>query len=228
MPSAGDQLLGLDKEFDLANATPSELYVVAFDGDFAMTSIGMDLPLHFMNIRNRGVIEIFAPDEWRQIAEKLFAGADVAGASARLDQRRALPVLAAALVIVEHGGGRNCNLGRRGIRPQSQIDAEYVSIGGTRLQDFDQIARHANEEQCRLHIVCKAHTGVEENHEIDVARKIELTGSHFAHCDHDVAAAGLRIVRVSGLELFLAHRVLKQVVYSERHRNIGHARERLG
>src|SRR5215813_14845231 len=142
MPSAGDQLLGLDKEFDLANATPSELYVVAFDGDFAMTSIGMGLPLHFMNIRNRGVIEIFAPDEWRQIAEKLFAGADVAGASARLDQRRAFPVLTAALVIVERGGVRNCNLGRRGIRPQSQIDAEYVSIGGTRLQDFDQIARH--------------------------------------------------------------------------------------
>src|SRR6516225_5076183 len=58
VPSAGNQLLGLDKEFDLANTTPSELYVVAFDGDLAMTSIGMDLPLHFMNIGNRGVIEI--------------------------------------------------------------------------------------------------------------------------------------------------------------------------
>src|SRR6516162_1260927 len=78
VPSAGDQLLGLDKEFDLANTTPSELYVVAFDGDLAMTSIGMDLPLHFMNIGNRGIIEIFAPDKWRQIAKKLFTGGDVA------------------------------------------------------------------------------------------------------------------------------------------------------
>src|SRR5271166_4656231 len=63
VPSAGDQLLGLDKEFDLANATPSKFYVVALNGDLAMTTIGMNLLLHFMDIRNRGVIKIFAPDE---------------------------------------------------------------------------------------------------------------------------------------------------------------------
>src|SRR5262249_8579566 len=169
VPSGGDQLLGLDEEFDLANATPSEFYVVALDRDLAMASIGMDLLLHFMDIRNRGVIEIFAPDEWREIAEKLFAGGDVAGAGSCLDQRRALPVLAATLVIIECGGGRNRNLGRRPIRAQSQIDAEDVTIRGTRLQDFDQIAGKANEKRRRLNIVCKSGTGVEEDHEIDVA-----------------------------------------------------------
>ena len=128
VPPAGDQLLGLDKEFDFANATSSKFYVVALDGDFAMTSIGMDLSLHFMDIRDRGVVEIFAPDERREIAEKLFAGCDVAGAGSRFDQRRPLPVLAAALVIVECGAGRNCDLGRGRIRPQPQIDAEYVAI----------------------------------------------------------------------------------------------------
>src|SRR5579872_4261045 len=63
MTSAGDQLLGLDKEFDLANAAAPELYVVTFDGDLAMTAIGMNLPLHFMDMRDRGVVEVFTPDE---------------------------------------------------------------------------------------------------------------------------------------------------------------------
>src|ERR1700752_399608 len=113
MPSSGDQLLSLDKEFDLANATASKLHVVTLDGDLAMTTIGMDLLLHFMDMPDRGVIEIFAPDERQQIAEELFAGGDVAGADSCLDQGRPLPALTAALVIVERGGGRNCNLRRR-------------------------------------------------------------------------------------------------------------------
>src|SRR5262249_11786389 len=83
-PSARDQLLGLDKEFDLANATASELYVVTLDRDFAVTTIGMDLLLHFVDMRNRGVIEIFAPDERRQVAEESSAGAHIAGPASSL------------------------------------------------------------------------------------------------------------------------------------------------
>src|SRR5215469_3546884 len=147
---AGNQLLGLNKEFNLANATSSKLDIVALDRDLAMTAIGVDLLLHFMDMGNRGVIEIFAPDERRQLMEKLFTGGKIAGTGTRLDQRRALPVLTAALVIVECRGGRNCNLRRRWVRPQPQINSEYVSIPGPGLQDLDKISGQADEERRRL------------------------------------------------------------------------------
>src|SRR5580704_4020565 len=60
--AAGDELLGLDEEFDLADAAAAELDVVALDRDLAMTAIGLNLPLHLVNIAERGEIEILAPD----------------------------------------------------------------------------------------------------------------------------------------------------------------------
>src|SRR5690242_17248928 len=56
VPSAGNELLRLNKELDLANAAPSKLYVVTLDRDLAMTAIGMDLLLHFVDVRDRGII----------------------------------------------------------------------------------------------------------------------------------------------------------------------------
>ena len=130
MPAAGDQLLGLREEFDLADAAAAKLDVVAFDRDLAVAAVGVDLALHRVHVGDGGVVEILAPDEWGEIVEELFARGDIAGARPRLDQRGALPVLAAALVIVERGLGRNGDLGGRRIGSQPQIDAEYVAVGG--------------------------------------------------------------------------------------------------
>src|SRR5688500_7420049 len=60
--AAGDQLLGLDEKFDLTNAAPAELDVVAGDGDCLMTTKIMDLPLDRMDVGDGGVVEIFSPD----------------------------------------------------------------------------------------------------------------------------------------------------------------------
>ena len=61
---AQDQLLGLDEEFDLADAAAPELDVVAGDGDLAeWPSMGMDLPLDRMDVLDRGEIEIAPPDK---------------------------------------------------------------------------------------------------------------------------------------------------------------------
>src|SRR5437763_926601 len=65
MSTAGDQLLRLHKEFDLTNAATAELYVVALHRDLAVAAIGMNLPFHFMDMRDRGVVEIFSPDKRR-------------------------------------------------------------------------------------------------------------------------------------------------------------------
>ena len=111
--AAGDQLLGLREELDLADAAAAELDVVALDRDLAVPAIGVDLPLHRVHVGDGGEVEIFAPDEGRQIVEQRLARRDVAGAGARLDHRRALPVLADALVVVERRRGRDRRSGSR-------------------------------------------------------------------------------------------------------------------
>src|SRR4029078_2192214 len=111
MASARNQLLGLHKELDLADAAATQLDVVPLGGNLAMSAIGVDLTLHAVDVRHRGEVEILAPDEGRQTLQERFARADVAGASARLDHGGALPVAANAFVIIERGGGRDGDLG---------------------------------------------------------------------------------------------------------------------
>src|ERR1700730_11234529 len=91
MPAAGDQLLGLGKELDLADAAAADLDVVPLDRDFALAAIGLHLPLHVMNIGERGEVEMLAPDERGDFSEERLACLGVAGAGARLDHRCALP-----------------------------------------------------------------------------------------------------------------------------------------
>src|SRR5262249_61562691 len=63
MAAAGDQLLGLGEELDLADATAAELDVVALDRDRAMAAEGVDLALHRVHLGDGGVVEMPAPDE---------------------------------------------------------------------------------------------------------------------------------------------------------------------
>ena len=161
MPAAGDELLGLHEELDLADAAAAELDVVAFDRDVLVAAIGVDLPLQRLDVGHRGVVEILPPDEGRELLQDRFAGRDVAGAGARLDQRRALPVLADAAVVVERRFGRDRDLGRGRIGPQPQIDAEHVAVGGALLQELHQAARDPHVERGGVVLVrpAPAHPG---------------------------------------------------------------------
>src|SRR5262245_38441040 len=119
MATAGDQLLGLHEELDLADAATTELDVVSLDRNLVMAAIGMDLPFHRVNVGDRSKIEILAPDEWRQAAEQRLPRRDIAGAGPRLDHGGAFPVLPGTLVVVERGSGRHRDLRRSGIRAQT-------------------------------------------------------------------------------------------------------------
>ena len=136
MAPARDQLLGLHEKLDLADAAAAELDIVAGDRDLAMAAIGMDLPLHRVDVGNRGEIHVFAPDERRELLQERLAGRDVAGAGPRLDHRGAFPVLAAMLVIVERGRHRDRDMGGGRIGPQPQIDAEHIAVGRALLSSF--------------------------------------------------------------------------------------------
>ena len=62
-PPPRDQLLGLNEEFDFANPAASQFHIVAAHGDFAMSLVGMDLPLDGMDILDGSKVEILAPYE---------------------------------------------------------------------------------------------------------------------------------------------------------------------
>ena len=78
MPAAGNELLGLDEELDLADAAAAELDIVALDGNLVVAAIGMDLPLHRVDVGHRGEVQILAPDEGRESGKQSLAGGDVA------------------------------------------------------------------------------------------------------------------------------------------------------
>ena len=127
---AEDQLLHLRKELDLAHAAPAQLYVEIRRVQFRMAAMGVDLPLDRMDVGNRPIVEMPAPDIRLQIVEVGIASLCVARADARLDVRHALPVLTDAFVIAGRKLGRDCRAGRRRIRAKPQISAEHVAIGG--------------------------------------------------------------------------------------------------
>ena len=145
LAAAPDQLLGLGEEFDLANAAAAELDVVAFGDPGRAAAPAVDLAFDRVNILDRRIIQAFPPDERAEAVEKRLAGGDVAGDRARLDHRRALPILAEALVIGLGGQHRERQRRRAGVRSESEIGAEDVAIGGPLLHQPDQIPGQANE-----------------------------------------------------------------------------------
>ncbi len=71
MPPAGDQLLGLSEELDVANAAAAELDVVALHRNGAVTLEGVHAALHGVDVGDGGEVEIFAPDEGRELVQEL-------------------------------------------------------------------------------------------------------------------------------------------------------------
>ena len=113
MAAAGDQLLGLGEEFDLADAAAPDLDVVALDGDLAVAAIDLHLPLHVVDVGQRLEVEMLAPDEGGQIGQHRLARGDVTGTDACLDHRGAFPGAALAFVVVQRRLCRHRDL-RRG------------------------------------------------------------------------------------------------------------------
>ena len=105
MPAAGNQLLGLREEFDLADAAAPDLDVVTLDRDFALPAINLHLPLHVVHVGQRGKIQVLAPDERRELRQQCFACLQVARTGPRLDHGGAFPGTAFALVIMQGGRG---------------------------------------------------------------------------------------------------------------------------
>ena len=170
MAAAGNELLRLREKLDLADAAAADLDVMAFDRDLALAAIGLHLPLHVVDIGERGKIEMLAPDERRKFRDQRLARPGVAGAGTRLDHRGAFPGPPFPFVIMQRRLGRNRHLRRGRIGPQAQIDAEHVAVARALLQQAGQRLRHAHKERRRFDVCYQRRRGgIEEDDQVDVA-----------------------------------------------------------
>src|ERR1700745_295622 len=103
-----NELLGLREEFNFTDSTTPEFDIVAFNGNFAVPAIGVNLSLHRVDVRDRRKVEIFAPHEWRKLREDCLASRNITSAGARLDHGGALPILTCAFVVGRRGRRRYC------------------------------------------------------------------------------------------------------------------------
>ena len=205
VPSAEDELLRLGKKFDLADAAPSQLYIVARQAarrtNRAAAATGVDLALDRMHVLNGGEIQVSAPDEGPQPLKEGRPRGHIAGHDPRLDHRGALPVLAHALVVDLGGVDRQRDRGRGGIRAQAQICAENIAIGRALLEQIDQALgqpHHLALEPVGTHN--RDFLRVEENDQIDIAGIVQFMGAKLPHTDHEQAAraVGCVLLRIEG------------------------------
>ena len=196
-PPAGDQLLGLHEELDLADAAATEFHVVTLHRDLAVPLVRVDLALDRMHVGDCRIVQIFAPDIGLQLPQEGLARRDVAGKRPRLDHGGALPVLATAFVVVERRLDRDGERGRAGIGPQAQVGAEDIAVLRAVLENAQQPARQAHEQVGGLHRVDDGRRfGIEEHDQIDVGRKVELARAELAHAKDHPAGTDAGVVRI--------------------------------
>src|SRR5579871_818608 len=180
--AAQDQLLRLGEEFDLADAAPAELEVVARHRNRTMAGMGVDLALDGMNILDRRVVEAAPPHKRLEVFQKVFAGVPVSGASPRLDKGGALPVLSHLFVVTQRGIDGDRDLSRAGIRPQPEVDAEHIAVGRDFAEQPDEAANEIDGSPARVAPPAERKAfAVVEGNEIEIARVIQLECTTLAH-----------------------------------------------
>jgi hypothetical protein len=165
---------------------------MARDRDLVMPANGMDLPFHRVNVGDGCEVEILAPDEGLEIGQEPLADAKIPGDCARLDHGGALPVLPDAFVIDEGARKRDGRRGRGWVGAQPVIDPVDIPIHRALLKELGdalgkarvELGRSVGRPRCDLGI------GVVKDHEIDVAREVELASPVLAERQHDQARTG--------------------------------------
>ena len=192
--AAGDQLAGLGKELDLADAALAELHVMARNGQpAAQTLVIADPQPHVMGVLNGREIQMLAPDEGSQIVQETQACGDVAGTGPGLDIGGAFPGPALGLVIGKRRRGRKADRRHRRIGAQAQIGAEDIAVFGIVRQRRRHLAGCPDQRRPRLVLVARVIGCIVVKHDqVDVRAVIQLSRAHLAH-GHGEDSAGIGI-----------------------------------
>ncbi len=192
----------------------------------------VDPPLHRLDVGDGGEIQAAAPDERPDRLQEAPAQRQIAGDRARLDHRRAFPVLAHAFVVGDGVADRDRGRRRGRIGPQPQIGAEHVAVGVARLHQPDQTARDPGGESDHgvigRPLGINRRGGIKQQHEVDIRRVIQLPRSELPHAEDGKSATGSGIVGVGQSQLAGVMRGPQQVRDREAKRGLGQGRQSAG
>ncbi len=226
-PAAEDELLRLHEELDLADAAAPKFHIVPGDRDRLMALHRLDLALHRMDVGDRGEIEIFAPDEGRKIGDETLAQCDVAGDGTGLDHRGPLPVLADGFVIGIGARQGDGDMGRGGVGPQAQIDAEDIAVGRALLDDAGDLLGELDVEARGFGYAGGfGRLGIEEDDDVDVGGVVQLARTMLAQRQHDEARALAGLLRIRQRDPSKVGGLAQDVMGSEQDRRIRGGGER--
>ena len=158
-------------EFNFANATPAQLHIMPGQLHRIMRTLGalmgVDLSLYGMDIRHRREIKVTAPNKGTDFAQESIPRRAIRRHRPRLDHGSAFPILAHAFVIGDGGRDGDCQGCRGGIRPQAQIRAKHIAIGGAFFHQPHQVTRNAYIN--RLGAIWVLHGGwIVKHHQIHI------------------------------------------------------------
>src|SRR5918995_1621811 len=151
---------------------------MAGDPDLTMAAIRVDLPLDRVDVADRRIVEMLAPEIRLEGAQESLARSAIAGDDPGLDQGRPFPVLSVSLVVLLGVLDRQRERMARRMRPQAHRERHRALPA-------------AIAEPRRL----------EQDDQIDVAGVIELERAELAHPEHDDARFLLRAPRVGELDV---------------------------
>ena len=131
-----------------------------------------------------------APDEWRERAEEPLAERRVPGDGARADQRGALPGPAPRLVVALRGRQRVHQRPARALGPEPQVHAPGDAVVGRLVEGGDEPLRDPREVLVQRVGPAGGRRGDDEavvrlveEHQVDVAARVELATAELAHAD---------------------------------------------
>ena len=179
---AADELQGLHRELDLADAARPQLDVRLVVAALALLAdLPMDVAQAFVGIE----VEVLAIDERRDHVIELAMACP--GQIPGLEPCVAFPGAALRDEVLLERGERRGQRPAVAIRAQAHVDAEHVTIGGAVVECRDDPPAQAVEEFAigdstragRLAVL-----GIGED-EVDVGRHVELAAPQLAHADDD-------------------------------------------
>ena len=190
---AMDQLVGVGKEFHLANAAAALFHIVIRPRRqrplIGRADFGGQLP----DLGNGSEVQAAPPYEWGDRLKKIPPFAPIPGRRARPDIGGPFPGQRRGFVMHKRGIERQGQRADLRCRPQTQIDAEDVTFGGVVGQQLDDVAGVTLRRLARFVAVPAGQgRGIVEQDGIDVGTVIQLPRAMFAQCDRR-QAGGLRI-----------------------------------
>ncbi len=178
-----NQLTGLGKKLDLADATPAKFHVVTRKRDRPPGAfMRPNGKAHVMRVLHGGKVQMTPPDKGAEFGQKRLTGLYVSGTSAGFDESSPLPRPSKAFVVPLCRPHRQHDRGHSRIGTQTQIRAKHVAVARQVTQDGAHILHRLDAGLADGHEIVRIVPGlVKQTNQIDVRGIVQFERAHLAH-----------------------------------------------